>query len=138
MEEGRIVKRALLALIMVALPGAAVAHHSVSMFDRDKVVTLAGTVQVFEWTNPHVWIEIVMEDGDMMVIWDIEGSSPRVLAREGWRPSLIKPGDRISITIYPRKDGETGGYYADIGPLYVNGELRIMGLEGVFSSYSSD
>ena len=38
--------------------GTLVAHHSFSMFDTAKTVTLSGTVTAFEWTNPHAYIEI--------------------------------------------------------------------------------
>jgi hypothetical protein len=83
-------------------------------------------VKVFDWTNPHVWIEIVSENADgMFVNWNIEASAPTVLARGGWRPSVLRPGDKVEVGVHPRKDGAAGGYLADEEPLRVNGHTLI-------------
>ena len=42
---------------------SALAHHSNSAFDPDKVVVLKGTVTQWLWTNPHVWIHLDVDDG---------------------------------------------------------------------------
>jgi hypothetical protein len=118
---------ALTAVLLAA--GPALAHHSLRVFEREKTVTVTGVVKEFAWGNPHVWIEVVSESGDGMVVnWSIEGSSPTVLARSGWRPSVLKPGDVISVGVHPRKDGRSGGYLADEEPLTVNGRTLISGL----------
>ena len=112
--------------------GTASAHHALSMFERGKTVTVTGVVKEFEWGNPHVWIEIVASSADGMIEnWSIEGSAPTVLARSGWRPSVLKPGDKISLGVHPRKDGVAGGYLADAEPLTVNGRVLISGLQPV-------
>jgi hypothetical protein len=112
---------------LCAAPAAA--HHSLSMIERAKTVTVTGIVKEFEWGNPHVWIALVANSSDGMVEnWTIEGGSPMVLARAGWRPSAVKPGDRISVGVHPRKDGKAGGYLADEQPLTVNGRTLVTGL----------
>ena len=99
------------------------AHHSLSVFDRGKTITLTGTVKDFAWTSPHVFIEIVADNAKGEgVLWSVEGAAPAVLARNGWRPSVLKPGDKISLSIHPRKDGASGGYYADARPILINNE----------------
>jgi hypothetical protein len=109
--------------------GAASAHHSLANVWRDKTVTVTGVVKDFAWGNPHVWIEVLADGSDGMVTqWNIEGSSPTVLARSGWRPSALKPGDKISLGVHPRKDGIAGGYLADAEPLTVNGHTLVSGL----------
>ena len=101
----------------------AYAHHSLAQFDREKTVAISGTVKAFDWANPHVLIEVVSEDAKgERVVWSIEGGTPTVMAHGGWRPTLLKPGDKISLSIHPRKDGSSGGYYADERPLLINGE----------------
>jgi hypothetical protein len=110
-------------LPVLILAGPAAAHHAFTDFDREKTVTLAGTVKSFDWTNPHVWIAVVT-DGPRDAVWDIEGSSPNLLARGGWKPSTLKPGDKISMKIHPRRDGKSGGYLADETPVTVNGHKR--------------
>src|SRR5688572_26379827 len=93
-----------LAVVLLGLAGPAFAHHSLSLFAREKTVTVTGVVKDFAWGTPHVWIELVRDSGDGMVEnWNIEASSPTVLARSGWRPTVFKPGDRISVGVHPRK-----------------------------------
>jgi hypothetical protein len=122
---------AALGAVLLGLVGPASAHHSLSVFAREKTVTVTGIVKDFAWGTPHVWIEIVSDSADGMVVnWNIEASSPTVLARSGWRPSVFKPGDRISVGVHPRKDGRSGGYLADAEPLVVNGRTLISGLNG--------
>jgi hypothetical protein len=117
--------RTRLALAIAAsllMAGSAFAHHSLTPFDRETTVTLTGRVADFQWTNPHVWIEIVADDADGMAVnWSVQGSSPTVLARGGWRPTFLNPGDEISLGVHPRKDGGVGGYLADEEALVVNG-----------------
>ena len=109
--------------------GPASAHHSLSMIERQKTVTVTGVVKEFTWGNPHVWIALVANSADGMAEnWTIEAGSPTVLARSGWRPSAVKPGDRISVGVHPRKDGRAGGYLADEEPLTVNGRTLVTGL----------
>ena len=108
----------------------AAAHHALSMFDRHTTVTITGVVKEFTWGNPHVWFELVSDASDGMVTeWNIEAGSPTVLARGGWRPSALKPGDNVSVGIHPRKDGISGGYLNDGEPLRVNGRTLIAGVK---------
>jgi Family of unknown function (DUF6152) len=119
-------KARVLTLILSALSLGAtpvLAHHSFAMYQRDKTLTLSGTVKEYDWTSPHVMIQ-VLADGAKSgpVMWQIEGSSPTVLARGGWTSTLLRPGDRISLGIHPRKDGGAGGLLADEQQMLVNGQ----------------
>jgi hypothetical protein len=91
--------------------GAATAHHSFAMFDQAQTKTLVGTVKQVQWTNPHIWVQVMVPDekGGAPQEWSIEGGSPNGLSRQGWRRSSIKEGDAIEITIHPLKDGTNGG-----------------------------
>ena len=92
--------------------GVAFAHHSGAMFDRTKTITLKGTIKTFNWTNPHTWTYIVAanEQGGTDE-WAIEGGSPNILARVDarWTKNSLKPGDVITMTIHPVKDGRKVG-----------------------------
>jgi hypothetical protein len=98
------------ALIVGAAPQRAVAHHSTAMFESDKRVTLSGTVTDFQWTNPHAWIQVTVAGADgKPAEWSFECGSPNTLSRQGWKPSTLKPGDRVTIVASPMKDGTSAG-----------------------------
>jgi len=100
---------AVLATTMFA--AQALAHHSFSMFDQEKVVKLDGTVKELEWTNPHSWLRIMVEDQatHQPRQWSIELASVGQQSRIGWTPTIVKPGDKASVEINPLKDGTRGG-----------------------------
>jgi Family of unknown function (DUF6152) len=105
---GRILSGALLALGAVAVN----AHHSFSMFDNEKDMVIEGEVKEFQWTNPHIWIQVNVTSADGKVTeYSVEGSSPNGLRRQGWSRNTIKAGDRIVLTIHPMKDGSPGGSF---------------------------
>lgn len=87
----------------------AVAHHSYAMFDMTREISLEGTVRNFQWTNPHIWIDIVVMDKGQPVNWSIEGKGPVQLVGDGWRRDSIRPGDKVSMVIHPLKQGTNGG-----------------------------
>jgi hypothetical protein len=87
------------------------AHHSFSMFDMEKRVTITGTVTTFEWTNPHSYIEIdVPDDKGAVKHWSIELGSPSILQQSGWKFSSLKKGDKTTLVISPLKSGQSGGF----------------------------
>jgi hypothetical protein len=100
-----------LILVLGVWAGAASAHHSFAMFDQAQQKTLVGTVKQVQWTNPHIWVQVLVSDqnGGGAQEWSIEGGSPNALSRQGWRRTSIKEGDAIEITIHPLKDGTNGG-----------------------------
>lgn len=101
------------ALSVAALtlsPAGASAHHSFSMFDQTREVTIRGRVTEFQWTNPHTFVEIDVPGANGRVVhWSIEGHSPNILARIGWRRNSLNAGDQVTLIINPLKDGRPGG-----------------------------
>lgn len=109
---GRRVSGCPLAILIAALaaaPAPARAHHSFAMFDTANPITLTGVVTGFEWTNPHVYIELdVPGDAAGAKHWSIELGSPSILMRAGWKFNTIKKGDRITAVVSPLRNGEPG------------------------------
>jgi len=103
----------LAAIAVAACTASALAHHSFAMFDAQKTVVLEGTVKQFEWVNPHSWLRVMVNDekSGNQVLWAIELSSPSRLVTMGLRANSIKPGDAVSVTIHPMKDGTRGGQF---------------------------
>ena len=87
------------------------AHHSFAMFDKDHPVQLDGTVMSWEFTNPHSWlVMMVMKDGKP-VQYSVEGASVDTLIRQGFGLSTFAPGEKITITVSPLKNGGAGGAF---------------------------
>lgn len=108
-------------LVLLSWTGVALAHHSFAMFDQTTQKTIVGTVKEFQWTNPHIWVQVLVKDpktGEAQE-WSIEGGSPNGLTRQGWRRSTMKTGDAVEVTIHPLKDGTYGG---SLMKVVVNGE----------------
>ncbi|MDP3737676.1 MAG: DUF6152 family protein [Hyphomonadaceae bacterium] len=108
------VAAAMLALAALAVPvsGTASAHHSFAAFDTAKMVEIKGVVVEFQWTNPHSWIEIdVPNAAGKVERWSIELNSPNNLSRQGWSRHDLKPGDKITLTLNPLRDGKLGGLF---------------------------
>lgn len=90
--------------------GAADAHHSPVMFDQTKQVTLTGTVREFQWTNPHSYIQLLVKnDEGQEVEWSLEMGASVYLYNLGWRPSSIKAGETLTVTVAPLRKGGNGG-----------------------------
>lgn len=104
----------LAAALFLGAPSAALAHHSFAMFDSTKDVVLDGTVREFQWTNPHSWIQLIVPESGKAVEYGIEMGSPNNYSRQGWTRNSLKPGDRIKLTIHPRKDGSKGGSFVKV------------------------
>ena len=99
-----------IALAATTLP--AFAHHSYAEFNLDKKVTLEGTVKEFQWTNPHSWILVMVPNASgQEEQWAVELNSVSLLAERGWKPKTLKPGDKISITFHPMRNGSKAGSY---------------------------
>jgi hypothetical protein len=107
------------ALIFFAAPILLSAHHSSAMFDSSQSLTLRGHVKEFRWTNPHVFIQVLVEgDRGPKEEWSIEMSSPEQLAHGGWQPGTLKEGDAVSLVIHPMRNGaKNGQYVSGTGPL---------------------
>jgi hypothetical protein len=95
--------------------GQALAHHSGAMFDMSKIVTISGTVQQFNWTNPHSSFKVLVANSTGTEdVWAVEMGGPNNLVREGWKRSTLKPGDKVTVTVRPLRDGVPGGAYVGI------------------------
>jgi hypothetical protein len=100
---------ATLLVLGVAAVAPAFAHHSFALFDHQNRVTVSGTVLKFEWTNPHVFIQLEVADHTAAKHYTVECASPNVLTRVGWKFSDIKQGDKVTLLINPLRNGQPGG-----------------------------
>ena len=94
------------ALTMVAAATPAGAHHSGTMFDDKKEITVEGVVKEFQYTNPHSWllVDVTSPDGTVTT-WGFEAEGPTTLMQAKIRRSDFAPGTKITISGHPMKDG---------------------------------
>jgi hypothetical protein len=109
------IRAGVLALVLGVLAGAAVAHHSTAMFEWGKEKTLDGTIDKWEWTQPHTFIWIVVPGkGGEAEQWGFEGMSPSWLGRRGWNLKSLQRGEKVKLVYYPLRDGRHGGFYVRV------------------------
>jgi hypothetical protein len=113
------------AVLAVAIAAPAFAHHSFAMFDAEKIITAKGTVKEFEWTNPHSWLRVMIADpaSGRELQWAFEMSSPATMKNLGMTPDTVKPGDTVTVTYHPLRDGSRGGQFMQA--LLPNGQLAV-------------
>jgi len=103
-------------LVSVLLCGVATlawSHHAAApVFDMNAEKTVMGAVKQVDWTNPHIWIWLDVQNASGQVeTWGFEGMSPNFLARRGWTRTSLLPGMRITVTFRPLPDGKAGGMF---------------------------
>jgi hypothetical protein len=97
----------LAAFCLILAPVLAQAHHSfAAQYDANQQVTLQGVITKVEWMNPHTYFYVdVPDDKGKAVNWAVEGGAPNVLYREGWKPTSLKAGDKVTIMGSRAKNG---------------------------------
>jgi len=107
--------RKLFAVLLMLASSWTSAHHSPAMFNMQQRIVLAGTVREFQWTNPHSYIQLLVKDAaGKEVEWSLEMAAPTYLANNGWRPSTLKAGQQVQVTMSPLVNGSNGGLVWDV------------------------
>jgi hypothetical protein len=116
--EARVMSKLRSAVCMVGLliaPVTALAHHSGAMFESEKTITLRGTVKEFEYTNPHSWLWVVVtDDKGQETLWGFEAEGPSTLMRAGVKRNSLRPGDAVTVTARPLRDGRPAGAWVSL------------------------
>jgi hypothetical protein len=103
--------RLIVAAAVTTLAPAVFAHHGFDTeYDAKKKVKLTGVVTQVAWTNPHmrVYVDVTMPDGKV-VNWNLELTSPNRIRRQGWGPSDLLPGEKVTFEGYGGKVVENRG-----------------------------
>jgi hypothetical protein len=106
----RLIRSALLAAAVLSNSPAALAHHSFAMFDANQTLTAHATVKELQWGNPHTWLELMLleQDGTAKSL-SLELNGISGLRRVGWKPTTLKPDDKVTVTYHPMRDGTAAG-----------------------------
>ncbi|HEX4998599.1 MAG TPA: DUF6152 family protein [Terriglobia bacterium] len=90
--------------------GTALAHHSTAEFDYTREVTIKGVVKEVQWTNPHSFVQLLVEGPPGEKIqWSVEIGSPSLNINLGWRKDSVKPGDVVTMNLAPARNGKPYG-----------------------------
>jgi hypothetical protein len=104
--SARFLPRFALAAALLLVSGPAFAHHGAAGYDSNKLTTLKGTVTDFRFQNPHAQILLDVKDSSGRVQnWVLEAVGIATLSRSGWTRTIMKPGDAITVTGNPAKNG---------------------------------
>lgn len=110
--DKRIFRLSAALLAWQGLLAPALAHHSAAAFDRTKPYILKGTIKVWEWANPHIWVKIDVPDGKGgQTLYTLEGPSATGMARNGATAHSFNPGDPAKFLVAPYRDGSPGGEF---------------------------
>lgn len=107
----KVVRFLVLAWGLLAIAGAAWAHHGNVAYDEAHPITISGRVTEFVWSNPHCQIYLDVKDAKgKAVSWSVESQSPGILRRNGWTRTILKAGDQITVTLAPARNGAPVGF----------------------------
>jgi ABC-type glycerol-3-phosphate transport system substrate-binding protein len=99
-----------IALVAATLTATATGHHSTAEFDYTKQLTIKGTVKELQWTNPHSFVQVIVEDkGKEPVEWSVEIGSPSINTALGWKKTSVKRGDVVTLLLSPARNGSPYG-----------------------------
>ena len=109
-----------LALLAISVP--LFAHHGTAAFDTTKQITLKATVTDWVWANPHCYLKFDAKDEkDNVVHWAAETSNPSDMVKLGWSKQTFKPGDEVTVTFIPVKNGQPIGRVQQV--VLANGQI---------------
>lgn len=115
---------ALLGFLM--FPITLLAHHGNAEFDIGKRVTVKGTVTKWSWSNPHCFLTFDSKsDRGLLTHWVVETQPPRSVTANGFGQYTFKPGDEVTVTLEPVKNGQPLGRMLEV--VLPNGKKLVTG-----------
>ena len=124
MRKGSITTATLLVLLVFSV--SLLAHHGNAEFDIGKKVTVKGTVTKWSWSNPHCFLTFDSEsDNGSLTHWVVETQPPRSVTANGFGQYSFKPGDQVTVTLEPVKNGQPLGRMLEV--VLPNGKKLVTG-----------
>jgi hypothetical protein len=110
------------AITVLSMTGTAFAHHSFAVYDHSHTMSVKGTVTKWQWSNPHAYLDIDVNEAGAVKHYTLEGTSINMLQRTGWRSNMIKAGDEVKVVFAPLLSGQPAGLLLEI--TLANGEKK--------------
>jgi hypothetical protein len=123
-----VIKKAIYVLVAAmgffALSVPLPAHHGAAGYDMDKQLVMKATVTAWLWANPHCFLQYdSADDKGVVTHWAAEVSNPIDMIRRGWSKKSLNPGDQVTVTVRPAKNGEHVGQLMKVD--FPNGQTLI-------------
>ena len=97
-------------IVLIAFSCQVQAHHGNAAFDTSKRINIKGTVVGWLWANPHCVLTFdAKNDQGNVIHWAGEATSPSDMTKNGWSKNLLHPGDEVTVTLTPAKNGRPIG-----------------------------
>lgn len=110
----RFVSKAILVLLLLCA-ASTLAHHGTSTYDMNTELRLTGTVKEWTFGNPHTWLWLTVPvQGKPTEEWSIESAPPNYLQGQGWSPSTLKQGERLTVLVSPLKTERLRGILLEV------------------------
>jgi hypothetical protein len=94
-------------------------------------ISLTGAVKEWTFNNPHTWLWLTVSAPQKpLEEWSIEGAPPNFLLRQGWSPTTLKAGEKLTALISPLKGEAKRGILLEVKR--ASGETLIMRPRGSF------
>ena len=100
-----------IAVAVALLTGVSLrAHHSGLTLFSETTAVLKGAVKSWVWSNPHclLTLDVTSADGQAAQ-WVIELQAPNSIYPGGYRRTTFKPGDAVTLTVHPVRNGRPYG-----------------------------
>jgi len=82
------------------------AHHSTVAYSEKPVVLKNATIKKVIWASPHIVLSFnVKESNGAVTDWSVETGSPGSVARVGWNRNSVKAEDKVTVELYPARNG---------------------------------
>lgn len=95
------------AALSVLIAAPLLAHHGAADYEKERTITIKGTVVDYQLINPHTMIVIHGgPEGSEPADWRIESVALNMMVRVGWKQNSLKPGDLVTVTGRPNKAGK--------------------------------
>jgi hypothetical protein len=100
----------LVAMCLLAVPIPLPAHHGSAGYDMEKQLVMKATVTEWLWANPHCFLRYdTTDDKGDVAHWTAEVSNPIDMTKRGWSKHILNPGDQVTVTVRPAKNGALVG-----------------------------
>ena len=108
--KSKLLMALLLSVGLLTICGTVMAHHASAAYADKPMEFKNVTITKFSWINPHSLIYFDAKDANGNVVnWTCETAEPQALRLIGWAKDSVEPGDVVSITLYPAKNGNRAG-----------------------------